>query len=223
MSTGVISGSIGGFDALAPILHGFDPKAVRRRYGDDSERLLSDIIGTLHPRGQLRRTSRSIWPLFCRSILSGAAFLAQFPGAGDFVAWVDIFDRDDRLRPALPLLLSVELKGFGFPLACDFLKELGYLDFAKPDVHLKTILKGVHFVDERAGDFEVFKAVVRIARHKGVTPYNVDKLLWLVGSGYFYDHPRLGRNGRVPTSRSKFIALAAAALATAAPSSPTTR
>ena len=44
-------------------------------------------------------------------------------------------------------------------------------------------------------DLTVFKAIVRVARSVGVTPYNVDKLFWLTGSGSFYlDGVRIGRN-----------------------------
>ncbi len=48
-----------------------------------------------------------------------------------------------------------------------------------------------------SSDYEVFKAVARVARNSGVTPYNVDKLFWLVASWYFYDDPQLGNNGRI--------------------------
>ncbi len=37
------------------------------------------------------------------------------------------------------MLLGREINGFGFALSCDFLKELGYEDFPKPDVHLRDI------------------------------------------------------------------------------------
>ena len=126
------------------------------------------------------------------------------------------FDVDDRKRAALPMLLSQEIDGFGFALACDFLKELGFRTFAKPDVHVKAIVKGLGLSSENANDYAVFKAVVRIAANCGQTPYNVDKLLWLVGSGLFYDHPHLGRKGRVRTDRTAFIRSARRSLSAAA-------
>ncbi len=212
MSSGVVGGAIGGLDALGPTLCGFDPPAIRRKYGDDSGRVLDDIVRELQPHGKVRRSARSIWPLFCRTVTSGAAFLSQFLSPSEFYAWVDIFDRDEIVRPALPLLLSLEIEGFGFPLACDFLKEMGYFNFGKPDVHLKAILKGLGMAGQRDGDYEVFKAIGRIARHQAVSPYNVDKLFWLVGSGYFYDHPHIGDGGKIRTDRSRFIELASAAL-----------
>jgi hypothetical protein len=206
MRAGVVGGSIGGVENLGGILFDFDPVAVRDEFTNGWEQVLDEIESRLQPRGKIRRTSRSIWPQFCRTIISGASFLAQFKDANDFYAWADVFDSDDRLRPALPLLLSCEIAGYGFPLACDFIKELGYLDFAKPDVHIKAILSGIGLVEASAGDFQCFKGVVSIARATGLSPYHVDKLLWLVGSGFFYDDPKVGRDGRIRTNRSAFIA-----------------
>ena len=110
--------------------------------------------------------------------------------------------------PALPLLLVQEIEGFGFALACDFLNGLGYENFSKPDVHVKEIFGGLGLCAEGAGDYEVIRAVGRLARNTGVTPYNADKLFWLVGSGYFYDDPLLGNKGRIGMLKKKFIEVA---------------
>ncbi len=128
--------------------------------------------------------------------------MGQFKSGPDFLAWVKTFDDDSRKRAALPLLLSKEIDGFGFALSCDFLKELGFLNFAKPDVHVKAITKGLKLSIETANDYAVFKDVVRIAAHCDKTPYDVDKLFWLVGSGRFYLHPSIGH---VATDRDGFI------------------
>lgn len=210
MSSGVIGGAIGGVEALRGILCDFKPGDVVRKYGNNWNRVLDEIETELHPRGEVRRTPRSLWPLFCRTITSGAAFLSQFDDADDFGEWVDSFDRDTRSRPALPMLLSIEVEGFGFALACDLLKELGYLSFAKADVHVKAIFTGLGLVGPGAGGYAIFKTAVRIAAHQGVTPYNVDKLFWLVGSGYFYDHPDV--DAKVKTDRKWFISWAGQAL-----------
>lgn len=205
MRASVVGRSIGGVDALEPVLMGFDPTAVLRKYTDGWEQVLDEIVVQLKPRGQIRRTSRSIWPQFCRSILSGAAFLSQFSDAEEFYAWADVFDGDDRLRPALPLLLSCEVRGLGFPLACDFVKELGYLDFAKPDTHIKKILAGLGLQVPNASDYQTFKTVISFARAAGLGPYYVDKLMWLVGSGFFYSDPQIGSGGYVKTRRDAFV------------------
>jgi hypothetical protein len=75
-------------------------------------------------------------------------------------------------------------------------------------VHVKDIFGGLGLCAEGAGDYEVFRAVGRLARNAGVTPYNADKLFWLVGSGYFYDDPHIGNKGRIGRHKKGFIEVA---------------
>jgi hypothetical protein len=195
MKAGVIGRSIDGVDKLSPILDSFDPKAVMTRYGDDWEAVLDRIVRELKPRGKIRKTPRSIWPLYCQTILSAAAFIDQFDDANQFFEWVDFFDRDVRARPSLPMLMDREIKGFGFALSCDFLKELGYVNFAKPDVHLHDIFTALELCPAKADDYQLFKAIIRLARNADVTPYAADKVFWLIGSGDFYADPEIGSIG----------------------------
>ena len=106
------------------------------------------------------------------------------------------------------MLLAQEVDGFGFALACDFLKGLGYENFSKPDVHVKDVFWALELSPYGKSDYEVFRAVARVARNVGVTPYNVDKLFWLIGSGYFYNDPHVGKQGRIGSRKKQFIAMA---------------
>ncbi len=100
------------------------------------------------------------------------------------------------------MLLSAEIDSLGFALACDFLMGLGYQDFCKPDVHLKTMFFELGLTRGR-GDYEVFKAVTRVASNVGVRPFNVDQIFWLIGSGNFW------RDGiKVSRHREQFITYA---------------
>ena len=128
MKAGVIGSSIGGVEKLSQVLFDFAPSRVLEHYSF-WESILDDIEAQLKPRGCIRRTSRSLWPKYCQTILSSARFLSQFASADDFYDWIDFFDEDERARPAMPMLLAQEIDGFGFALACDFLKELGYENF----------------------------------------------------------------------------------------------
>jgi hypothetical protein len=195
MKVGVIGGSIGGVGNLRSVLCGFEPALVLKKYPSGWEGVLDNVVAQLKPRGSVRRTPTSIWPGYCRTVLSSARFLSRFSSAEDFYGWVDFFDEDERARPALPLLLAQEIEGFGFALACNFLKELGYENFSKPDVHVKEIFWAIGLSPFGTSDYEVFKAVARVAHNAGVTPYNVDKLFWLIGSGDFYRDPDVGKIG----------------------------
>ncbi len=125
---------------------------------------------------------------------------------------MDFFDEEERARPALPMLLAQEIEGFGFVLACDFFKGLGYENFSKPDVHVKDIFWAIGLSPWGTSDYEVFKAVARVARNVNVTPYNVDKLFWLIGSGNFYEDPDIGNNGRIGGHKKAFIEIACSKL-----------
>jgi len=205
MKAGVIGKAIGGIEKLSIVLDNFTPNSVLNKYNDNWEAVLDDIVDQLKPRGEIRRTPRSIWPHYCLTILSAANFIEQFASANDFFSWVDFFDKDDRARASLPLLLSREIEGFGFALSCDFLKELGYINFPKPDVHLRDIFTALDLCPSKADDYKLFKAIVRFAGNAGVSAYNADKVFWLIGSGYFYDDPKIGNNGRIGSRKKEFV------------------
>jgi hypothetical protein len=205
MKAGVIGRAIGGVEKLSLVLEGFNPKAVMAKYAGDLEAILNDIVERLEPRGKVRRTPRSIWPHYCQTILSAANFVEQFSSSSDFFTWVDFFDRDDRARASLPMLLSREIEGFGFALSCDFLKEMGYVNFPKPDVHLRDIFTALSLCPDKPADYQLFKAVIRVAGYAGVSAYNADKVFWLIGSGYFYNDLHIGSHGRVGSRKWEFV------------------
>ena len=70
-------------------------------------------------------------------------------------------------------------------------KELGFANFSKPDTYLKQICQPLRLTPSR-DDWVIFLTVSRISHNVGgaVTPFNVDKLFWLIGSGLF-NRPRL--------------------------------
>lgn len=213
MKSGVIGKAIGGVENLSLVLEEFNPKAVVTKYSDDWESVLDDIVEKLNPRGEIRRKPRSIWPHYCQTILSAANFVEQFSSASDFFGWVDFFDQDDRARASLPMLLSKEVDGLGFALSCDFLKEMGYVNFPKPDVHLRDIFTSLGLCKDKSDDYQLFKVVIRVAGHAGVSAYNADKAFWLIGSGNFYDDCHIGNKGRVGSRKKEFIKYARPQLA----------
>lgn len=192
MSSKVIGNSIGGIDNLGKVLFDFNPYKVAQEYKiTEADRLLSEIKNRLKPTGQVRTTIRSLWPQFCQSVIDSAHFLKSFETADKFYEWADFFANDTKAKPALPLMISIEISGIGFPLACDFLKELGFAEYGKPDVHLKDIFKALNIIDNNEKsvikqDYATLKAIDRIAKENNVTPYAVDKVFWLIGSGNFY-------------------------------------
>jgi hypothetical protein len=189
----VVGRAIGGLDSLRPLLNDYNLQEILRHYSS-WEQVLDAIEVNLHPKGKIRREPRSIWPRFSKTILSGAEFLLQFESAEAFYSWCNIFDRDDLTRPALPMLIAENVEGLGFALACEFVKNLGYANYGKPDVQLINLFVGLE-LSETNREYSVLQDMFRVARHNVVTTLEVDQVFWLIGSGDFYkDNFRVGRN-----------------------------
>lgn len=192
MSPNVIGQAVGGFENLGRVLSDFDPFSITEKYStSDSQLLFDEIKKRLKPKGQLRDSLNSEWPKYCTTVLEGAYFIKGFGTSTNFYSWADKFANDEKSKYALPLLISLEVKGFGFPLACDFLKEVGYIEYGKPDVHLRDIFLALSIVNESTAstvrrDYLIAKAIDKIATANQVTPFAVDKIFWLIGSGNFY-------------------------------------
>lgn len=190
---------------LKDVLFDFDHKKVLEHYRFKEKSLLSDAIKELIKAGKIKEETKvrvndnSLWPKFCNSILSSAKFLSKFKDIDDLIDWMNFFNKDSRSRVALPMIISKEVEGFGFALACDFLKEIGYEGFGKPDVHIKEVFYGLKLSDSKE-DYFVFNDLVEFANLADKSPFYIDKLFWLCSTGNFhYDKIE------VKTNRSDFI------------------
>jgi len=102
------------------------------------------------------------------------------------------------------MLLEKEIFGLGFALSCDFIKELGYTEYPKPDVHIKDIF--YEFGLSEDSDYSAYKAVIEMARIVNETPYKVDKVFWLISSGnYYFDKKEIKGSKNVFIERIKNI------------------
>ena len=108
----------------------------------------------------------------------------------------------------LPLLIPTELFGFQFALTCDFLKDLGFTNYGKSDVHIKAILEAYGFISEEESEDLILEKIFDMSKDANVSCYEFDKVLWLIGSGNFYKHPEFGNNGFIGKMKDDFIALA---------------
>mgnify|MGYP001029786282 CR=1 FL=1 len=195
--------AIGDIERLREFLEDFSPLGIASKYKGDWEKLFITIERNYTPPGRMAiGESRSYWVIFCKSVISASDFLSKFSSVDDFDNFVSQFYLNEYTRVALPLFLDKEIFGFGFALACDFLKENGYPKFVKPDVHIKKIFNGLG-ISNSESDYDVFKDVIRFSESINQIPYEVDKLFWLVGSGNFYLNI-----GKVVTSREEFISIA---------------
>lgn len=129
------------------------------------------------------------WHKWTKSIVDAAKFMSEFKNIEDFKSFLTQFDYNLLTRMAMPLLISTKISGMGFALACDCLKELGYTNYPKPDIHLIQVFVGAGLSSNNP--ISVFEAIVRMAEDckeidPEVTPYKIDKVIWLICSGRFY-------------------------------------
>lgn len=138
----------------------------------------------------------NLWRRFTKSVITACEFLKEFENAEEFDKYVDSF-RGKEIE--LPQIISKRIFGLGFALSCDFLKELGYSSYAKPDIHIKDIFVLLNLC-ENNDDYVVFNAVIEMARKVNDTPYNIDKMLWLICAGDLYN-----QNIKLGNHKNEFI------------------
>lgn len=151
-------------------------------------------------------SKRNSWYKWSTSIIDAAKFMSNFENLDDFKTFVNQFDYNLPTRMALPLLISTKISGIGFTLACDCLKELGYVNYPKPDVHLIDVFNGLGLSEKNP--ISVFEAIVKMSDDckeidEFITPYKIDKIIWLICSGRFY-HDEI----TIRTHKDDFIKMA---------------
>ena len=145
-------------------------------------------------------TKRNSWYKWSCSIVDSAKFISSFQDAVDFDRFVNRFDYNTYSRIALPLLIQAKVRGIGFTLACDLLKELGYTNYPKPDVHLIDVFSTVGLCEK--DPIATYEAILCMADDcrtidNNVTPYRVDKVFWLICSGYYHkEKPEIRIKGK---------------------------
>jgi len=149
-------------------------------------------------------SDRNLWKTYAKSTISACEFLFKFKDANDFDNFINRFSYNEFSSAALPMLLGKEIFGLGFALACDFLKELGYMEYPKPDVHIKDIFHAFGLCENK--DYAAYKAVIEMAHVVNQTPYKVDKIFWLISSGnYYFDKKEIKGSKNVFIERTKNI------------------
>lgn len=178
------------------LLHDFDLNWIAAQSEDDIYKLFCENFPISNPDSK-----RNLWRGWSKTIIDGAKLLSSFSEVEDFRKFISCFSYNAETREALPLLIANKINGFGFALACDWLKELGYVDYPKPDVHLKEVFSALNLAEKK--DLPVFEAIIRMADDCDVTPYKVDKVFWLICSGRFY---HLDDQYTVGSHKAEFIA-----------------
>jgi hypothetical protein len=201
--------SIGDITELEGLLYGFDAEEVIDQY-QSWEDFFSQVEQSdeVSPPGRFEIDNPySHWVQFSKSVISAGEFLSGYDGVDDFDERISNIERgDESSRLDVPLLLSDEVHGIGFATACDFLKENGYPEFVKPDVHIRDIFEGAGISKPDTDDIELFDDAIKFADTIDVIPYKVDKLFWIVGSGRFPEASTAdGSEFTITTNKEDFL------------------
>ena len=139
----------------------------------------------------LDETPSKLWQIWCKGILSAARFLGQFKDIEELHNCFARLYNDQRTRSVLPAMLAMEIDGMQFTLACDFLKECGY-DYPKPDVHITDVFEEICGTRDT---YQIYKKVIEYAEALPITAFQLDKMIWLICSGSFYQEGQKLDNG----------------------------
>jgi hypothetical protein len=168
-------------------------------YGNNVSKFLKAVK---HYNPGISPFGKELWKRFAGGVLDGAKLFIQFKSLKDFEKYLKPF----RARKAEGAILLAEslgsghLRGLRFALAMDFLKNSGtsiskYC--VKPDVHLLETIPYLHIFKNGYKKSGLNDAIVRfvdkISDFTGYSSFEIDKLIWLSNSGFFYDHDDIGR------------------------------
>ncbi len=166
-------------EQISSILQGFDYKNIAEM---SEEKLYRKFRDEFHVTTTDQK--QNSWYKWTCSVIDSAKFISGFEDTTDFDSFINRFDYNTTTRMALPLVIQKKIRGVGFALACDLLKELGYTSYPKPDVHLMDVFKGAGIC--KGDQISVYEAIVQMAGDCNETPYKVDKVFWLICSGNYY-------------------------------------
>lgn len=183
-------------DKIEKLLRNYDIAYVSTLDADELYRVFRDEFKITSNDSKLNS-----WSKWSHAIVDSAKFLSEFNSYDDFDEFVNIFNYNVHTRMALPLLIAEKVNGIGFALACDMLKELGYVNYPKPDVHLMDVFSELGLCEHEP--LPTFETAVKIAEVCEETPYKVDKVFWLICSGRFYKEE--AENGKIKPLKKKFI------------------
>lgn len=192
-------------NVLKRILCDFDVNAIVTKW-DSRDNLFDEFRKKIRFSKPLDDKSKhqNLWWRWCGAAIDSAKFLTQFKSIKDLKSYIEKYDRDTYTRIFLALILKEKITGFGFALACNVIKDLGFVEFSKPDVHIKDVLTGLNFCENN--EFSAFECVAQISEEcrrfdVSISPYKIDRVIWLICSGRFYLD-----NIERPSLKKEFIA-----------------
>lgn len=173
--------------AIRKKMFNFDVKKIASKYShENAEKTIYDSLLPIcqwNPKADSPRD-------WCRGFIEGARQLAKFEDSKQMFIEIGNVEPSDMV---IYWLKNYRIKGMGYALTCDFLKEIGF-DLPKPDRHIKLLIdklfpkKEDEIRDDKAYVI-IFLTIVeqlRLLKIQNLTAYKLDKMIWLVCTNSFY-------------------------------------
>lgn len=200
--------AISGIPNLADENAGFTDQQIKEILCRLKELDVARALANLKSAQVIKTERTNFWEGWLRSVKDAASFVLTYASGKEFSDFFGQFHGRSLILG--PYFLSQQIYGIGFALACDVLKDLGASELIKPDTHIKKVFYGLSLVKKHS-DEAVLDAAVRLVEQANearqpekpeITPFQLDKMIWLCCSGTFYKTPGLKKPGQ----REKLIA-----------------
>jgi len=179
----IIKFRFGNYAHLTTATHGFDVSYLVKITPADLYADLNMLVGF---------GTSSTWNKYCNGLIDAANYLNVYSNYHNYDTHIRTYLAGHRENYLINELCTIT--GIGPALARNYLKEIGYLSFGKPDLHLMPIFQSF---DPTVIDYTTFDASLRVQSVKcGVSPYVLDRTLWLICSGDYFIHTKKITAGR---------------------------
>jgi len=188
---------------LEKILYNFSPKEICKKYNNADE-IWKEFPNDwkINAKGERRD-----WRLYSKTIFESAGFLKNFSSVKEINDTFALI-QDKFGKYYLPQIL-MKIPGIKMAFSCDFLKETGFVEYAKPDTHITDIIGKLFFSNgNKVSEEDILKKVDEICSELKINQYHFDKLLYLVCTHDFYlDENSVKKDGSNLSSnkRQEFI------------------
>lgn len=176
---------------------------VVETFKNDPNSLYSVFKESLTGLDYNKQFTADVWLSYSNCICGMAKYLNKFQNTEEMYRYFDTFKSP---QEKIKLIEEISCQshiiktkfGWGFALSSNWLKDIGMLDYCKPDIQVTNCLNSLGLCSKT--NKVVFKTLVAIAEDakesdKTATAFKLDRILWLIGSGEFYNHPEIKWDG----------------------------
>ena len=169
------------------LLHNWNPWETLKSWGNRQEELANKIFKISGGKGN---TPGRLCIGFAKGVIEGAELMSRYGTIKDFWDEAEEAGADKEFKGGLKFFKNNPITGMGPALSLHFFQRLGLPFYAKPDTHVKDVMKNFAWIADSENDDTVIMQTISDIHAKAgdpYVPYVIDKLLWITGSGTLCD------------------------------------